>query len=80
MTKLVKTKGASINATCIGCGCDDEHACCNHNLPCHWLVVDYDKQAGVCSECEEYVTLWDQGVREYKPDGRRGDILGDRHG
>lgn len=35
-------------ATCIGCGCDDDHAC---DLGCSWLVVDRGVGLGVCSEC-----------------------------
>jgi hypothetical protein len=35
-------------ARCIGCGCDDDHAC---DLGCSWLVVDRRASLGVCSEC-----------------------------
>jgi hypothetical protein len=35
-------------ATCIGCGCDDDHAC---ELGCAWLVVERRVGLGVCSEC-----------------------------
>lgn len=34
--------------TCIGCGCDDNHAC---DFGCSWLVVDRRVGLGVCSEC-----------------------------
>jgi len=45
------------NAVCIGCGCDDFHAC---EGGCHWLRLDRMAGAGVCSKCESKVQLWDQ--------------------
>ncbi len=52
-------------ATCIGCGCDDYHACANDKTgqPCSWLRVDYDAGFGVCSECPDHVVRWDAGDR-----------------
>lgn len=47
-------------ATCIGCGCDDNHAC---GEGCYWLRVDYPDGTGVCSECSEHVEAWDRGDR-----------------
>lgn len=47
-------------ATCIGCGCDDFHACAPG---CYWLRVDYAEGKGVCSECEHHVDAWDRGDR-----------------
>lgn len=47
-------------ATCIGCGCDDNHAC---GEGCYWLRVDYAAGAGVCSGCGTHVEAWDQGDR-----------------
>jgi hypothetical protein len=47
-------------ASCIGCGCDDFHAC---EDGCHWLRVDYDEQKGVCNQCENLVEAWDRGDR-----------------
>jgi hypothetical protein len=35
-------------AICIGCGCDDDHAC---ELGCAWLNVDRSAGLGVCSSC-----------------------------
>lgn len=43
-------------ATCIGCGCDDNHAC---PLGCSWLRVDRKTKLGVCSECPAEVREWD---------------------
>lgn len=47
-------------ASCIGCGCDDHHAC---NGGCWWLHVDYEVGLGVCSQCEEHVEAWERGDR-----------------
>ncbi|HKQ24129.1 MAG TPA: hypothetical protein VJT81_06770 [Burkholderiales bacterium] len=54
-------------ATCIGCGCDDLHAC-YHDLhgPCSWLRVDYEKGVGVCSECRDEEARYDAGDREVR--------------
>jgi hypothetical protein len=35
-------------ALCIGCRCDDDHACPGG---CSWLVVDRNLGLGVCSQC-----------------------------
>jgi len=50
-------------ATCIGCGCDDGHACWNEvtELPCSWLRVDRGRGLGVCSSCPEHVSRWETG-------------------
>jgi len=52
-------------AVCIGCGCDDHHACYDHkrDAGCYWLRVDYVEGKGVCSECVEHVEHWDRGDR-----------------
>ncbi len=52
-------------ATCIGCGCDDEHACVDvfHDA-CHWLKVDYEKGIGVCSQCRRYLKKWDKEMEK----------------
>lgn len=47
-------------AHCIGCGCDDLHACSDR---CWWLRVDYAAGVGVCSNCAAHVDRWDQGDR-----------------
>ena len=59
-------------AVCIGCGCDDLHACMTQPLPvalarpepCHWLRVDRDAGLGVCSACPGSVERWDAGDRD----------------
>lgn len=53
-------------ALCIGCGCDDNHACWDdaHDSPCFWERVDYAAGLGVCSACPECVATWDAGSRE----------------
>lgn len=52
-------------STCIGCGCDDLHACIDEvmNQPCHWLRVDRNERIGVCSSCSSHVRRWDSGDR-----------------
>ena len=46
-------------ATCIECGCDDNHACRPDG--CFWLRVDYHMGLGVCSQCGSRVADWDRG-------------------
>lgn len=50
-------------AVCIGCGCDDDHACYDDEagVGCHWVRLD--RAAGVCSCCWEIVKVWDAGQR-----------------
>lgn len=54
-------------ATCIGCSCDDFHACQTEDGPCSWLEVDYAAGLGVCSNCEEHIERWDKGDRTLPP-------------
>lgn len=53
-------------AVCIGCGCDDFHACWDETAgqPCHWLKVDAEAGLGVCSVCTSQLPRWDTGDRE----------------
>jgi len=55
-------------ARCIGCGCDDLHACWDEaaNEPCHWVRVDHTAGLGVCSVCAELVAAWDAGDRRMR--------------
>ena len=54
-------------SVCIGCGCDDNHACVGENrIPCSWLRLDRDAGLGVCSECEDIVLNWDKGDRLHR--------------
>lgn len=48
-------------STCLGCGCDDLHACPGG---CSWLRVDRESGLGVCSECGHLVAAWDDGARK----------------
>lgn len=43
-------------AFCMGCGCDDLHAC---EGGCSWLRVDHARRQGVCSHCDDHVAAWD---------------------
>lgn len=45
-------------ATCVGCGCDDDHACA---CGCYWARVDRASARGVCSCCPQLVPAWDRG-------------------
>ncbi len=56
----LKTHDCRQEATCIGCGCSDGHACI-HSVtgPCWWIKVDREHGIGVCSECEEKVELFE---------------------
>lgn len=53
-------------ATCIGCGCDDYHACYDVKAghSCYWLRPDRKSGLGVCSCCEYSVEAWDAGSRK----------------
>lgn len=58
-------------AKCIGCGCDNLHAClCEDGAACTWLCLNREIAKGVCSECAEYVIAWDAvktGDRTFPP-------------
>jgi len=50
--------------TCLGCGCDDHHAC--HDgiaAGCHWLALDVTTGMGICSACPELLARWNAGAR-----------------
>ena len=53
-------------AICIGCGCDDQHACWDERAgqPCSWLTVDRESGLGVCSVCPGDLRRWERGDRE----------------
>lgn len=55
-------------ATCIGCGCDDDHACMQG---CGWLRVNRHIGRGVCTSCPDKLRTWDEG--EYSLPPARGD-------
>ena len=52
-------------SVCIGCGCDDDHACYDDEagVGCHWVRLDRAAGVGVCSCCWEIVKVWDAGQR-----------------
>ncbi len=53
-------------AICIGCGCDDLHACWDDAVeaPCTWLAVDRAEGLGVCSVCHGHLERWNAGDRQ----------------
>lgn len=64
--------GAMIISTCIGCGCDDLHACVLDSEPlfggdppetCYWMRLDRDEGLGVCSMYSGEIGRWDAGDR-----------------
>lgn len=36
---------------CVGCGCDDEHACLDGCYACSWSVWNSQMTYGICSSC-----------------------------
>jgi len=54
-------------ATCIGCGCTDSHACQTlqgvRTIACFWLAVDRDLRKGVCSQCSSELQRFLAGDR-----------------
>lgn len=55
-------------STCIGCGCDNFHACFDKKAghACSWLRVDRAAGRGVCSCCEHALNAWDAGDMEMR--------------
>lgn len=53
---------------CIGCGCDDLHACEDDiSIACSWVVVDKKTATGVCSSCiGRALKRWKNGDREVR--------------
>ena len=55
----------TILCVCIGCGCDDEHACEDvFGDPCGWIQQSGSGKRGVCTQCPTYVTAWNKGERK----------------
>lgn len=52
---------------CIGCGCDEAHACEHGGIGCWWLRFNAAGRTGVCSRCEDLVPHWDRGGRALLP-------------
>lgn len=51
---------------CIGCGCDDLHAC--QDLlgdPCGWLVKSQSGRLGVCTQCPATLPRFKRGRRDF---------------
>jgi len=57
--------------TCIGCGCDDDHACLDAETsrPCSWLIKDDETMVGVCSACPGERHRFEQGDRRFTVPG-----------
>lgn len=52
-------------SNCIGCGCDDQHAC---DGGCSWLAVDRVAGVGVCSSCPGHRARFNAGDRKLSID------------
>lgn len=53
------TEMLDTDITCIGCGCNGHTQCITDDgWGCHWLIVDYEKRKGVCSECSQLLSSW----------------------
>lgn len=51
---------------CIGCGCDDSHACADLlGDPCGWLVRSKSGRLGVCTQCPLTMRAWIAGRRRF---------------
>ena len=62
--------------TCIGCGCDNEHACISiDDVPCFWIRVDQGAGLGVCSHCPDDAARWDDGNRRMFADDDDSPLL-----
>lgn len=60
-------------SVCIGCGCDDLHACKTGFIgeqACSWLAVDRRRRVGVCSSCPGMLPAWKKGRRELTMNAR----------
>jgi|SRR5882724_8679276 len=56
-------------ATCLGCACDDNHACIADNSAraYQWVRLDRAEGLGVCSACPgSDVSRWDAGDRQIR--------------
>lgn len=55
-------------AICIGCGCDEDHACpmdqAGFVAGCWWVRYDADRRLGVCSACWDLTRAWDTALPE----------------
>ncbi len=49
------------DSTCIGCGCTGFKQCTTSDgWGCYWLVIDCDRQWGLCSECSDKLSSWQE--------------------
>jgi hypothetical protein len=56
----------SVLCQCIGCGCDDNHACPDLlGDPCGWLVQSESGRLGVCTRCPVTLRRWEAGKRHF---------------
>lgn len=71
----------SFEATCIGCGCSDSHACVTVRTiddpvsilqGCFWVKVDYELRIGVCSECVENIEEYEERINAARLVSRKG--------
>lgn len=59
---LKATEMLQASITCIGCGCSEHASCATADgWGCYWLIVDYGKKQGICSECSQ---IFSRDIRE----------------
>jgi hypothetical protein len=68
-------KPKKVLCVCIGCGCDDLHACRVLTFfdpePCAWLIQSSDRKLGVCSACPAEVARFKKKNRELSVRARK---------
>jgi hypothetical protein len=61
-------KPKKVLCVCIGCGCDDLHACRTAGFlgdeACCWLLQSADRKLGVCSSCPSEAGRFKKGDRK----------------
>ncbi|MFY3052777.1 hypothetical protein ACOTF7_18655 [Achromobacter xylosoxidans] len=55
----------ALDVVCVGCGWSGSQVCWDIEREfCHWLRIDRNLGAGVCSGCADCVPDWDAGKHD----------------
>lgn len=66
MRHASKKTNRPVLCQCIGCGCDDHHACPDLlGDPCAWLVRSASGRLGVCTQCPLTLRRWNANQRHF---------------